>query len=308
MAKVSLSELNERLNWNLYQKIDHSLGVIEQFYKAFNGHCVVMFSSGKDSTVLLHLARRIYPEMRGCFINTTNEFSEILNFSKTVENIDTVMPEINFINVVKQYGFPIISKKVAKAIRYLRHPDNNEASRNLYLTGYNRKGEYCSTYKLAKKWHFLIDVPFDITDQCCEFLKHKPANTYQRINEVYPLTGIMAVNSQSRKINYLNYGCNIINGRNSISRPMEIWADKDIWDYIKEFKVPYCDVYDKGEKNTGCAYCGFGCHLEKESRFLRLKKREPKRYKQMMQLENNGVTYYQALENILKPRQSKIIF
>lgn len=114
------------------------------------------------------------------------------------------------------------------------------------------------------------------------------------------ITGIMAENSLMRKSNYLKYGCNILKSGKSISRPLGFWTNKDIWEYIKLFKVPYCDVYDKGEKNTGCAYCGFGCYLEKESRFERLKQREPKRYEQMMNLKNNNISYEEALDIILK--------
>jgi hypothetical protein len=60
---------------------------------------------------------------------------------------------------------------------------------------------------------------------------------------------------------------------------------------------------------TGSAYCGFGCHLEKESRFERLKEREPKRYEQMMKLTNNGVSYKTAIQTVLKkPKYGGAIF
>lgn len=77
--------------------------------------------------------------------------------------------------------------------------------------------------------------------------------------------------------------------------PLSIWTKQDVWDYVNMFKVPYCDVYDKGEKQTGCAYCGFGCQFDK-TRFDRLKEREPKRYEQMMSLKNKGITYEQAIK------------
>ncbi len=300
---ISPEELRERQKWTLDQKIDHSLGAIEQFYNYAKGQIVVMFSGGKDSTVLLHLARRIYPQTKGIFVNTTNELSEILHFVKTVDNIDIVLPKVTFLHTVEKYGFPLISKKVAKAINYLKHPsDKNKNVRNLVLTGMNSNGQSCPSYKLAKKWYFLTDEQFNLTHKCCDLLKHKPFQEYQKIHHVFPLTGIMADNSQQRKGNYLRYGCNIMTGKNPIGRPLSIWNDDDIWEYIHRFKVPYCDVYDKGETNTGCAYCGFGCHLEKESRFDRLKDREPKRYEQMMNLSNNGIRYEDAIRIVLKKK------
>lgn len=309
--KITAEELHERQKWALDQKIDHSLGTLEQFYNYTDGKCVVMFSGGKDSTVLLHLARRIYPDIKAVFVNTTNEFSEILKFVRQTENVDEIRPKMTFFQTVEKYGFPLISKKVAKSIQYIKYPSpKNDKVRNLVLTGYNSKGQKCESYKLAKKWYFLKDEVFDITHKCCEILKHKPFAEYQKQNKVFAITGIMADNSQQRRGNYLKYGCNILNGKKSaVSRPLSIWTDEDIWNYIEKYNVPYCEVYDKGETNTGCAYCGFGCHLEKESRFERLKEREPKRYEQMMKLTNNGVSYKTAIQTVLKkPKYGGLFF
>ena len=42
--------------------------------------------------------------------------------------------------------------------------------------------------------------------------------------------------------------------------------------------------------------CGFGCHLEKKSRFLRLKETHPKFHNLLYVLKNNGVTYAEAID------------
>lgn len=49
---------------------------------------------------------------------------------------------------------------------------------------------------------------------------------------------------------------------------------------------------------TGCVLCGFGCHLEKpgEGRFERLKETHPGMYKLLDVIENNGVTYREAID------------
>lgn len=304
--KITPDELRERQAWTLNQKIDHSLGAIEQIYNYTSGQIVVSFSGGKDSTVLLHLARRLYPNIKAVFVNTTNELSEIVKFVGTVENVDTVLPKVTFKETVEKYGFPLISKKVAKSINYLKYPKSNQVNvLNLILTGYTQTGQKCESYKLAKKWYFLKNETFDITNKCCQILKHEPFERYAKEHNVYPLTGTMADNSQLRRTNYLDNGCNILNEKKTKGRPLSIWTDADIWAYIRKYSVPYCDVYDKGETNTGCAYCGFGCHLEKESRFERLKIREPKRYASMMKLENKGIKYSEAIKTILNPPKEK---
>ncbi len=57
----------------------------------------------------------------------------------------------------------------------------------------------------------------------------------------------------------------------------------EIWNYLKIGKVPYSKIYDMGEKRTGCMFCMFGVHLEKEpNRFQRMKTSHPKLYKYCM--------------------------
>jgi len=320
---IKAEELHIMQKWSLEQKIDHSINAIKQFYNFTNGKIVVMFSGGKDSTVLLHLVRQIYPNVKGVFVNTTNEFTEILQFVKTLDNIDTIRPKMTFLDTVRNFGFPIVSKKVAKAIGYIKYPtEKTKNVRNLVLTGINSKGQSCKSFKLAKKWYFLKDEEFDLTSKCCDILKHKPFKDYQKKHNVFPITGIMANEGQQRKGNYMRYGDNIYNEKSSISRPLSIWNEQDIWDYINKYNVSYSTIYDdlkdekgniicKGEKRTGCAFCSFGLHLEKPDelnmrRFDRLKIREPKRYEQQMKLQNNGVTYEHAIMKVLNIKQFKL--
>ena len=48
----------------------------------------VSFSGGKDSTVLLHIARQIYPDIKAVFVDTGLEYPEIRQFVKTFDNVD----------------------------------------------------------------------------------------------------------------------------------------------------------------------------------------------------------------------------
>ena len=103
--KIQQKELNERLNWSLNQKIDHSLYIIDSFISQYP-NSVVSFSGGVDSQVLLRLVRMIDKDRKGVFVNTTNEHSEILKHVRTVDNIETILPEITFIQVI--YSIQVI--------------------------------------------------------------------------------------------------------------------------------------------------------------------------------------------------------
>lgn len=73
--------------WSLERKIRVTQTRIIEWYLHYNGKVAVSFSGGVDSTVLLDLARRIYPHLGAVFVNTTMEFPEIISFVKSFENV-----------------------------------------------------------------------------------------------------------------------------------------------------------------------------------------------------------------------------
>lgn len=76
----------------------------------------VSFSGGKDSTVLLHIVRELYPNIEAVFVDTGLEYPEIREFVKTFSNVTIIRPKMRFDEVIKKYGYPIISKEVAECV------------------------------------------------------------------------------------------------------------------------------------------------------------------------------------------------
>lgn len=102
---------------------------IIEWYQHFNGCVCVSFSGGKDSTVLLDIVRKIYPHVPAVFSNTGLEYPEIQKFVKGYDNVDIVIPEMRFDEVIKTYGYPLIGKEVAEAIYYARRIRSAERER-----------------------------------------------------------------------------------------------------------------------------------------------------------------------------------
>ena len=117
MALHTLTDLKQRQALPLEIKIRMTQQRIREWVDEFGVDGVyVSFSGGKDSTVLLHIVREMYPEIPAVFIDTGLEYPEIREFVKTFDNVEWVRPEMNFKQVIINYGYPFISKEVSNCV------------------------------------------------------------------------------------------------------------------------------------------------------------------------------------------------
>jgi 3'-phosphoadenosine 5'-phosphosulfate sulfotransferase (PAPS reductase)/FAD synthetase len=136
---------------------------------------------------------------------------------------------------------------------------------------------------ISKKWQFLINAPFKISDECCNRLKKEPLDRYAKETKSCPIMGTMAFESNGRKNSYLKKGCSVFNGAKSKSMPLSIWLEQDIYDYITLHDLPISSIYSKGARRTGCIFCMFGAHNTGDNRFEMLKELHPQLYKYCME-------------------------
>ena len=266
-------------NLPLNLKVRKTQARIKEWYESHDGMVYVSFSGGKDSTALLHLVRDMYPDVPAVFVDTGLEYPEIRQFVKRYENVTIIRPKMPFHEVIKKHGYPIVSKKVAHMVRYLQRPtEKNAPTRHLTMTGIHPvTGKEMRFWKLPEKWKPLIDAPFPVSDACCDVMKKRPFHAYNKSSGRFPFIGTMTADSEQRAKTYVRSGCNAFNAKHPSSQPMAFWKDGDVWQYLKENNVPYCDIYDKGETRTGCVFCMFGVHMDGEpNRFQRLKQSHPK--------------------------------
>jgi 3'-phosphoadenosine 5'-phosphosulfate sulfotransferase (PAPS reductase)/FAD synthetase len=276
VSKIEAWQLKQRQGMSLEIKERFTENHIRQWYEYWGGNVYISFSGGKDSTVLLHLVRKLYPKTPAVFVDTGLEYPEIREFVKSIENVIWVKPKMTFLNVIKKYGYPIISKEVSQKI-YEARTTKSEKLLNKRIHGANNKYK---SGRIPLKWQFLIkEVDFKISHRCCHYLKIEPIKRYEKENQKYSFVGLMASDSHARRQKYIKNGCNSFTGKQQ-SMPMAFWLEADIWHFIEKYKIPYSKIYDMGEKRTGCMFCMFGCHLEKgQSKFQRMKKNHPKQYK-----------------------------
>jgi len=287
--KYTEEDLKIMQGWSLERKIRVTQTRIIEWYQHWEGNVCVNFSGGKDSTVLLDLARRIYPDIEAVFVDTGLEYPEIREFVKTKENVTWLKPELPFNKVIEKYGYPVISKEVSRDIEVARRKPNGKTAER-----FDPNSEYCKKYGkrwCLEKWIFLKDSDIPISNQCCNIMKKKPLKKYAKISNKYAYVGTMACESAIRKQNWLRTGCNAFNNKEPISQPLSFWTEQDILQYLKQFNIPYASIYGDivenehgklmttGVSRTGCMFCMFGVHLEKSpNRFQRMAVTHPQLY------------------------------
>lgn len=73
--------------------------------------------------------------------------------------------------------------------------------------------------------------------------------------------------------------------RKTILNPIIDWEDDEVWEFIREYKVPYCNLYDKGFKRLGCIGCPMGTAQKREFElYPKYKKAYLRAFERMIQI------------------------
>jgi 3'-phosphoadenosine 5'-phosphosulfate sulfotransferase (PAPS reductase)/FAD synthetase len=290
--KHTREELAELQALPLEEKVLRTQTRIIEWYLKHKGKVYVSFSGGKDSTVLLHIVRQIYPDVPAVYCDTGLEFPEVKEHVKRFENVVILRPKMSFREVLKKYGWCYPGKKIAHAIEYAQKGSQWAINQ---MDGKFKNGEKSTNMQRFKKWKFLVDSPYKISNRCCDVMKKQPLHTYEKETQQKPIVGIMADESKTREDAWLQTGCNSFDGKKPRSAPLSFWTQQDIFSYIVKNDLPIPSVYGDivkgndgiyrttGEQRTGCMFCPVGFHLEKDNRWIRMRHTHPKIYEYCME-------------------------
>ena len=268
---LTRADLLQRQSLPLEAKVWHSQKVIREWYEHWGGHVYVSFSGGLDSLVLRHIVLGLYKDVECVFINTGNEYPEIVKFVRSFGDVTFIKPKMTFAEVLQRKGYPLFSKEVSQYIQDIRcaRPGSRTLERRLNTEG--RIGA------LSMRLRFLLDAPFPISNRCCDVLKKNPAHSYENRSKNKAIIGVKAVDSLARQRDYLKTGCNDVTRAREISRPLAIWTEEDVHEYIHTAGLQRCIIYNMGYAHTGCALCCFGCSMQKyPNNIQRLQATHPK--------------------------------
>ena len=261
---------------------------------------------GLDSITLLMFLRKIGIDVPAISV-TSLEDKSIQEVHKEL-GVIPIRPTKSKVEIINEFGFPVISKKIAGRIYTLQNPtEKNKTVRHAIITGEcGEQGHFAknSRMKLPQKWLDLfagyenenegVDykiAPFKVSNKCCQYLKEEPCDKWAKEHHSAPFLGLMASEGGQREEALVDHGCNYFGKTVIRSAPFAPFLRQDLLQLALDLNVPVPKIYGKIERKpdgtlytteaqrTGCSMCGFGIHMEKRPhRFDKLRERNKKEW------------------------------
>ena len=246
----------------------------------YDAPLIITYSGGKDSDVLLHLARTCLQK---------DEF-EVLNSHTSVDAPETV------------YHIREVFKEM-----------NNAGIKATVHFPKDKDGKHVTMWSLIVKKKM---PPTRIQRYCCAELKETSTpnricalgvraaeSTGRQGRDDFAIRGgtlekamffsfdhAAEVHRESKEINEAAWDCTLIKTmkekKDTLVNPIYKWTDADVWDYIKQNEVKVNVLYSRGYYRVGCIGCPMATYKQKQKQFADYPK-----YKQ---------TYLQAFDKMLK--------
>ena len=306
---MTYTEMAQKQSLPYKAKIAHAENRAREFYEHITGegHNVHVSVGGLDSITLFMFLQSIGLHVHGISVSSLEDKS-LQRIHKQLD-LEIVKPYKSKVEVIREFGFPVISKAKAKKIENLQKPNNpKQTFIHAIMTGdMGEQGhfEHSDKIKLPDKWlelfgglyqeHrpdlFCKTAPFKVSSDCCKWMKEKPCDDWAKTHDSFPYLGLMASEGGQREHGLVKNGCNYYGKSTTRSCPFAIFTRQDILQLAIDLNVPVPEVYGTIEKKpggelsttraqrTGCSMCGFGIHIEQRPhRFDRLREDNEKEW------------------------------
>ena len=247
-------------------KRSRAVNLAWEFYKnvEINGKCYVAVG-GLDSIVLYLFLRSIGIDVPAISVSGLEDKSiqkvhKALGVIALKSATDGEGKPYSKVKVIRQFGWPVISKEVAGKISHLQHPTPGNATvRHAIITGETgAQGGYRTGSKMQlRSWILKLfggadpegkelgyaEADILVSDKCCYYLKEKPCDDYHKETGRWPYLGLMASEGGRREKALAVNGCNYISPTTKRSCPFATFLRQDILTMALEMDAWYQENY-----------------------------------------------------------------
>ena len=243
-----------QLDFNGNDKVDKAIMRL-QAYEPEEGY-FLCFSGGKDSSVIKALADMAGVKYDAHYHCTSVDPPELIRFIKD-NHPDVVFdyPRDKDGNRITMWNL-IPRKKMppTRIVRYCcKELKEQEGKGRLKVTGVrwaesvNRKKNQGEVTFMDKKTKAIIEKE----------LSDEDFSSTPRGGVVLHLDNI-----ENRRMVEMCYKTHT-----TTINPIIDWSNEEVWEFIKEYNVPYCCLYDEGFKRIGCIGCPMGSVKQRQYEF-----------------------------------------
>jgi phosphoadenosine phosphosulfate reductase len=230
MTKLRLDDYQ---SWTLNQKIEETKKVIETALNRFgNDELCVAWTGGKDSTTMLWLYRLTCQAMgvampRAMFIDEGHVFEEIMDLVDRIRGLWDVD-----VSIVKNTDVAEKAKKVGDKIQV---SDLNETNRNeLKKIGFAEDS-------------FAFEPESFVGNH---LMKTVAMNSFLIENNIKALSTAIRWDEQEARVKESNFSQRTDPFHIRV-HPILHFKERDIWDTIHRYGIPYCTLYNDGYRSLG---------------------------------------------------------
>lgn len=330
--KETAEEKEERLKRNDFllnrpysDKVQWAADVVEAWKEVCEeyGKNYAVSVGGLDSITLLAFVREVLGEdVPGISVSVLEDKS--IQRVHDEMHVTKITPLKSKVQILKEYGFPVVSKLASAKISRLQTPGDTSPIIKAYMTGdmgaWGNFG-HNERFKLPDKWvelfgglykEFRPDLdckvaPFKVSDQCCYWLKELPAMQYQQEHNIFPFLGLMQSEGGRRQYSLRMHGCNYVGESTARSCPFNFFSRQDLLQLALDLNVHVPEIYGEivrdpdgtlrttKAQRTGCSMCGYGIHLDpRPHHFDFIREQNPKEWEFWMYrccTDENGEKY-----------------